>query len=59
LANNEKGELVKIPTIKAKMPIKKIYLEDFDESQYYAVSEKFGPLVEKRKNAEKARRSKR
>ena len=59
LANNEKGELVKIPTIKAKMPIKKIYLEDFDESQYYAVSEKFGPLVEKRKDLEKARRSKR
>lgn len=55
---NEKGELVKIPTIKAKMPIKKIYLEDFDEAQYYAVSEKFGPLVEKHEELERKRRAK-
>lgn len=58
LANNEKGELVKIPTIKAKMPIKKIYLEDFDDGQYYFVSEKFGPLVEKHEELERKRRAK-
>ncbi len=32
LANNEKGELVKIPTIKTKMNFGKIYLENFEET---------------------------
>ncbi|RZL39543.1 MAG: hypothetical protein EOO96_00340 [Pedobacter sp.] len=59
LANNEKGELVKIPTIKAKMPLKKIYLEDFDEGQYYAMTDKFSPLVEKHEDLERKRRAKR
>ena len=58
LVNNEKGELVKIPTIKTKMQLKKIYLEDFDESKYYEVSEKFGSLVEKHENLERKRRDK-
>lgn len=55
-ANNEKGELVKIPTIKAKMQIKKIYLEDFDGEQYDAISEKFIALIEKHKILEIKRR---
>lgn len=58
LANNEKGMLVKIPTIKAKMQFKKIYLEDFDEEQYHSISEKFSALVERYKNLELKRREK-
>lgn len=57
-ANNEKGELIKIPTIKAKMQIKKIYLEDFDGEQYDAISEKFTALIEKHKILEIKRRKK-
>jgi len=58
LANNEKGELVKIPTIKAKMQLKKVYLEDFNEEQYYAITDKFSPLVEQHENLERKRRKK-
>ncbi|MFF5380073.1 hypothetical protein [Pedobacter suwonensis] len=58
LANNEKGMLIKIPTIKAKMQFKKIYLEDFDEEQYHSISEKFRALVERYKNLELKRREK-
>lgn len=58
LANNEKGELVKIPTIKLKMQFKKIYLEDFNEGAYYAITDKVSPLVEKREEMERKRRAK-
>lgn len=58
LANNEKGELVKIPTIKAKLKFKKIYLEDFNEENYYSYSTQLEGIVEKQKTAEKRRRSK-
>ncbi|RZL44100.1 MAG: hypothetical protein EOP00_21330 [Pedobacter sp.] len=58
LANNEKGELVKIPTIKLKTQFKKIYLEDFNEGAYYAVTDKVSPLVEKREDLERKRRAK-
>lgn len=58
LANNEKGELVKIPTIKLKMQFKKIYLEDFNEGAYYAVTDKIRPLVEKHEDLERKRRTK-
>ena len=58
LANNEKGELVKIPTIKTKMKFKKIYLEDFDEESYFSYQTQLEGLVEKHKTAEKNRRAK-
>lgn len=58
LANNQKGALVKIPTIKAKMQIKKIYLEDFDEEQYHSISEKLSALIERHKNLAIKRREK-
>jgi len=58
LANKENGKLFKIPTIKAKMQIKKIYLEDFDDEQYDAISEKFSALIEKQKNLEIKRQAK-
>lgn len=58
LANKERGELVKIPTIKTKMKFKKIYLEEFNEESYYALSDKSAPIVEKYQTAEQKRRSK-
>lgn len=58
LANNEKGELVKIPTIKAKLKFKKVYLEEFDEETYFAYSTLLEGIVEKQKTAEKKRRGK-
>jgi len=58
LANNEKGELVKIPTIRAKMNFKKTYLEDFNENTYYSLSDQLSKIVEKHEAAERARRSK-
>jgi len=58
LANNEKGELVKIPAIKVKMKFKKIYLEEFSEESYYTYSTQLDGIVEKHENAEKKRRGK-
>lgn len=58
LANNEKGELVKIPTIKIKMKFGKIYLEQFSEESYFSYQTRLDGLVEKHKTAEKNRRSK-
>jgi len=46
LANNEKGELVKIPTIKTKMFFKQTFLEDFNDSTYYNYSDKCSKLYE-------------
>jgi len=58
LANNEKGELVKIPTIKTKMKFNKIYLEGFSEESYFSYQTQLEGLVEKHKTAEKNRRAK-
>ncbi|TKC01758.1 hypothetical protein [Pedobacter cryotolerans] len=58
LANNEQCELVKIPTIKAKLKFKKIYLEEFSEETYFGYSAQLEKIVEKHKNAEQKRRSK-
>ena len=58
LANKEKGELVKIPTIKAKLKFKKTYLEEFDEESYFGYSTQLEAIVEKHKIAEQKRRSK-
>ena len=57
LANNEKGELVKIPTIKTRLKFKKIYLEGFGEESYFAYSTQLEGIVEKNKIAEKKRRA--
>lgn len=59
LANNGKGELVKIPTIKAKLKFEKIYLEEFNEESYYSYSTQLEKIVEKYKDLERKRRSKR
>jgi len=58
LANNEKGELVKIPTIKTKMKFSKIYLEQFSEESYFSYQTQLEDIVEKHKTAEKNRRAK-
>ncbi|WP_316769020.1 hypothetical protein [Pedobacter frigiditerrae] len=57
LANNEKGELVKIPTIKTKLKFKKIYLIDFDSDSYYSFSDQVRPLIDKYEALERKRRS--
>lgn len=44
LANNEEGELVKIPTIKTKMKFQVINLEDSSEETYFGFSEKCSEL---------------
>lgn len=48
-ANNEKGELIKIPTIKAKMKFKVINLEDFSDEIYFDFAEKCSALFYKQK----------
>lgn len=58
MANNEKGELVKIPTIKTKTQFKKIYLEEFDSEFYYTYSTQIEGIVEKHKTLEKNHRNK-
>lgn len=58
LANNEKGELVKIPTIKTKMKFSKIYLEQFSEESYFSYQTQLEDIVEKHKTTEKNRRAK-
>lgn len=58
LANNEKGELVQIPTIKTKMKFNKIYLEGFSEESYFSYQTQLEGLVEQHKTAEQKRRSK-
>ncbi|MDN3586703.1 hypothetical protein QWY86_08505 [Pedobacter aquatilis] len=58
LANNEKGELVKIPTIKTKMKFNKIYLEEFSYESYFSHSTQLEGIVEKHKVAEQKRRGK-
>lgn len=57
LANNEKGELVKIPTIKTRLKFNKTYLEGFGEESYFAYSTQLEGIVEKNKIAEKKRRA--
>jgi hypothetical protein len=49
LANNEKGELVKIPTIKTKMLFNKVYLKDFSDKVYFGFSKRCSELYYKHK----------
>ncbi len=49
LANNEKGELVKIPSIKTKMFFKQTFLEDFNDATYYTYSDRCSKLYEQAK----------
>lgn len=58
LANDEKGELVKIPTIKTKMQFDKAYLEDFIDESYYQFGERCAALYQSHKEKEIARRKK-
>lgn len=57
LANNKKGELIKIPTIKAKMVFKQTFLEDFNDVTYYNYSDKCSKLYEQAKAKTKKLRS--
>lgn len=58
LANNENGELVKIPTIKTKLKFAKVYLEDFETETYYNIQAIISSIIEKHQNLEKTRRAK-
>ncbi|MFD2921476.1 hypothetical protein ACFS6H_17240 [Terrimonas rubra] len=49
LANNEKGELIKIPTIKTKMRFNKIYLSEFSDAVYFDFSGRCSKLYYKQK----------
>ena len=40
LANNENGELVEIPTIRTKMKVKIINLENFSDETYFNYADK-------------------
>jgi len=48
-ANNEEGELVKIPTIKTKMKFKEINLEDFEEDTYFGFADRCSELYYQQK----------
>ncbi|MCH5597471.1 hypothetical protein [Niabella ginsengisoli] len=52
LANNEAGELIKIPTIKTKMYFGKIYLEAFSDAVYYDFEERCAKLYYQEKEKE-------
>lgn len=56
LANNEKGELVKIPTIRTKMKFKTIYLETFNENTYFNYGDNCTKLYLKNKNMKMKKR---
>lgn len=58
LANNENGELIKIPTIKIKMPFRKIYLQDFNDEIPYNFTSQCADLYEKYKSLEMKKRKK-
>jgi len=49
-ANNEEGELIKIPTIKTKLFIKTTYLESFSDSTYFEFADRCSELYHKYKN---------
>lgn len=56
LANDENGELVKIPTIKTKMKFDKIYLDYFSDESYSEFSLKCSELYYTHKEKEIAKR---
>ncbi|MBA5791165.1 hypothetical protein H1R17_00520 [Flavobacterium sp. xlx-214] len=55
LANNEGGELVKIPTIKTKMYFKTINLEDFSEDVYFNYADRCSKLYYAKKQKMKTK----
>ena len=57
LANNEKGELLKIPSIKTKMFLKQTFLEDFSEATFYNYADNCSKLYEQAKAKTKKLRS--
>ena len=58
LADNENGELIKIPTIKTKMVFRKIYLEDFNDEIPYNFTSECAQLYEKYESVEMKKRKK-
>lgn len=56
-ANEEAGELIKIPTIKTKMLFAKIYLEAFSEETYFGYAERCSELYSQRKEQEIKKRN--
>jgi len=57
LANNEEGELVKMPTIKTKMKFEEINLEDFEENTYFGFSERCSELYYEQKEKMQKKRN--
>jgi len=57
LANNEEGELVKIPTIKTKMKFKEINLEDFEENTYFGFADRCSELYYQQKEKMQKKRN--
>lgn len=57
LANNEEGELVKMPTIKTKMKFKEINLEEFEEDTYFGFSERCAELYDQQKEKMQKKRN--
>ena len=55
LANNEGGELVKIPTIKTKMYFKTINLQDFGEDVYFDYADRCSKLYYTKKQKMKTK----
>lgn len=49
LANNENGQIVKMPTIKTRMKFKETNLEDFGEDTYFEFSERCSKLFYQQK----------
>lgn len=49
LANNEEGELIKIPTIKTKMKFKEINFEDFSDGTFFDFADRCSTLYYKEK----------
>jgi len=57
LANNEEGELVKMPTIKTKMKFKEINLEDFEENTYFDFADRCSELYYQQKEKMQKKRN--
>jgi len=56
-ANNEEGELVKMPTIKTKMKFKEINLEDFEEDTYFGFADRCSELYYQQKEKMQKKRN--
>lgn len=57
LANNEEGELIKMPTIKTKMKFKEINLENFEENTYFGFADRCSELYYQQKEKMQKKRN--